>query len=62
MIVCPGGLTGSQIMGENQILIDMLKKQKKAGKWYCAIWAAPALVFASNKLIDDEFATAYPSF
>ena len=62
MIVCPGGMPGSQTLGEYKPLIEKLKKQKVAKKWYCAICAAPYLVFGANHLIDDEFATSYPSY
>ena len=62
MIVCPGGFSGCQTFSECKLLIEMLKKQKQAKKWYCAICAAPYLVFGANHLIDDEFATCYPSF
>ena len=39
----------------------MLQEQKKAGRWYCAICASPALVFEPHGLLVGESATAYPS-
>jgi 4-methyl-5(b-hydroxyethyl)-thiazole monophosphate biosynthesis len=38
-----------------------LEKQKKEGKAYAAICAAPAVVLASKGLIEGEGATCYPA-
>ena len=62
MIVCPGGLPNAEILGKNSTLIEMLKKQKKEGKWYCAICASPFEVFESNGLLEGEKGTGYPGY
>ena len=62
MIVCPGGLPNAQILGKNKTLIEMLKKQKSAGKWYCAICASPFEVLESNGLLEGEKGTGYPGY
>ena len=62
MIVCPGGLPNAQILGKNKTLIEMLKKQKSAGRWYCAICASPFEVFESNGLLEGEKGTGYPGY
>ena len=62
MIVCPGGLPNAEILGKNATLIEMLKKQKKDGKWYCAICASPFEVFESNGLLEGEKGTGYPGY
>eukprot|EP00826_Nyctotherus_ovalis_P049350 TRINITY_DN5957_c0_g2_i1.p1 TRINITY_DN5957_c0_g2~~TRINITY_DN5957_c0_g2_i1.p1 ORF type:complete len:206 (-),score=67.86 TRINITY_DN5957_c0_g2_i1:68-685(-) len=61
MIIIPGGLPGTEYVAKSPVAIEMLKKQKAAGKWIGAICAAPALVLAPNGLLDGEKATAYPS-
>ena len=62
MIICPGGLPNAQILGKNKILIEMLKKQKSAGRWYCAICASPFEVFERNGLLEGEQGTGYPGY
>mgnify|MGYP002523092349 CR=1 FL=1 len=62
MIVCPGGLPNAQILGKNKTLIEMLKKQKSEGIWYCAICASPFEVFESNGLLEGEKGTGYPGY
>ena len=62
MIVCPGGLPNAQILGKNKTLIEMLKKQKKEGRWYCAICASPFEVFEQNGILEGEVGTGYPGY
>ena len=62
MIVCPGGLPNGEILGKNKTLIEMLKTQKKEGRFYTAICASPYFVFELNGLFDGECGTCYPSF
>ena len=62
MIVCPGGLPNAQILGKNATLIGMLKKQKKEGRWYCAICASPFEVFEQNGILEGEVGTGYPDY
>lgn len=62
LIALPGGMPGATHLRDCATLIGLLKQQRQAGKWYAAICASPAMVFASHQLEDDVAATAYPSF
>lgn len=48
-------------MRDSEVLITLLEKQKKEGKPYAAICAAPAVVLASKGLLDGDGATCYPA-
>ena len=61
LIVCPGGLPNGEILGKNETLVGMLKKQKKENRWYSAICASPLFVFEKNGLFEGEKGTCYPS-
>ena len=61
MIVCPGGLPNAEYLGKCKELVEMLKKQKAANKYYTAICASPAMVFEANGLLEGEAGTCYPS-
>lgn len=62
MIAVPGGMPGAENLKNNPELIELLQTQQRAGKWYAAICAAPALVLASHGLLDNTHATCYPTF
>ena len=51
---------GATHLRDSEELISLLEKQKKDGKPYAAICAAPAVVLASKGLIEDG-ATCYPA-
>lgn len=61
LIVLPGGLPGAEHLRDCSVLIDMLKTQKRAGRLYAAICAAPAVALAPHGLLDDTQATCYPT-
>lgn len=61
LIVLPGGLGGAEHLRDCASLIDMLKSQKQAGRFYAAICAAPAVALAPHGLLDGKKATGYPS-
>lgn len=61
MIICPGGLPNAEYLGKCPDLIELLRKQKQAGRWYCAICASPAMVFEPHGLLEGEAGTCYPS-
>ncbi len=61
MIVLPGGMPGAVNLRNCSVLIEMLKKQKQAGKFIASICASPAVVLAEHHLIDDRKATCYPA-
>ena len=62
LIALPGGMPGATHLRDCATLIAKLKQQKQAGKWYAAICASPAVVFAAHDLDVDVATTAYPSF
>ncbi len=47
-------------MGKDKTLVEMLKKQKKEGRWLCAIWVAPYDVFQVKGLLEGEKGTGHP--
>lgn len=62
MIILPGGMPGAEHLRDCSPLIELLRKQKDAGKWYGAICAAPAIALQPNGLLDDTMnATCYPA-
>ncbi|GKY97653.1 hypothetical protein MPSEU_000723700 [Mayamaea pseudoterrestris] len=62
LVVLPGGLPGAEHLRDSKTLIDILKQQKAAGKYYGAVCASPAVAFAPNGLIEEgEPVTCYPA-
>lgn len=62
LIALPGGMPGAENLRDCELLINMLREQKASGKYYAAICASPAVVFAAHGLLDGYRATCYPSF
>ena len=62
LIALPGGMPGAENLKSCKQLITLLHRQHKAGKWYAAICASPAVVLAHHCLLDNVQATCYPSF
>ncbi|POM67814.1 hypothetical protein PHPALM_16115, partial [Phytophthora palmivora] len=61
LIMCPGG-PGAQQLHDSTELITMLQKQKRQGRYYGGICAAPAVVFIPHGLLDSGPATTHPSY
>jgi 4-methyl-5(b-hydroxyethyl)-thiazole monophosphate biosynthesis len=61
-IALPGGMPGAEHLRDSAELIEMLRKQKQAGRLYAAICAAPAVVLQHHRLIENVRATCYPAF
>lgn len=61
-IVVPGGVLGSEIIGQSARAIALLQQQAKAGRWRAALCAAPVLVLQNNDLIGAATLTAHPHF
>lgn len=59
MLVLPGGMPGTINLGKHSGLTHELKAAAKAGKWVCAICAAP-MVLGNLELLDGRNATIYP--
>ena len=60
VIVLPGGLPGAENLRDCHLLVEMLKRQKKAGRWIAAICAAPAFVLGTHGLAAGARVTGYP--
>jgi len=62
LIVLPGGMPGAENLRNSKELVAMLQRQKKAGRWFAAICAAPVTVLHHHGLLDGGVkATCYPS-
>jgi protein deglycase len=61
MIVLPGGMPGAENLRDCAPLIKLLRVQKLSGRWYAAICASPAMVFAHHGLVDGLKVTCYPT-
>lgn len=62
LIALPGGLPGAEHLRDCPVLIELLKSQKNSGRWFAAICASPAVVFASHGLEREFVTTAHPGF
>lgn len=61
-IALPGGMPGAEHLRDSAVLIEMLKKQKAAGKLYGAICASPVVALQPHGLLDGiRAATCFPS-
>ena len=60
-IVIPGGMPGATKISENNYAMNGVKKAIKQNKVIASICASPAVVLASNRLIDGKKATCYPA-
>ena len=60
-IVIPGGMPGATKISENACAMNGIKKAIKENKVIASICASPAVVLASNRLIDGKKATCYPA-
>lgn len=59
-IVLPGGMPGAEHLRDSAELIEMLRKQKQAGRLYAALCASPAVVLHHHKLIEKVRVTCFP--
>ena len=62
LIVLPGGEKGARAFTSHKMLMEKLRAQRIAHKWYGAICAAPALTLEPHGLLDGKKATCYPAF
>ncbi|MCD8089671.1 MAG: DJ-1/PfpI family protein [Clostridiales bacterium] len=61
MMILPGGLGGTNNIKANKKLVEALKAQAAAGKYVCAICAAPSAL-GVNGILKGKKATVYPGF
>jgi 4-methyl-5(b-hydroxyethyl)-thiazole monophosphate biosynthesis len=60
-IALPGGIPGAEHLRDSAELVEMLRKQKQAGRLYAAICASPAVVLQHHKLLEKVQATCFPA-
>jgi 4-methyl-5(b-hydroxyethyl)-thiazole monophosphate biosynthesis len=61
MIVCPGGMPGSEHLRDSSLLTTLLLAQEESGRFVAAICAAPVVVLQHHRLIAGRRATCHPS-
>ena len=59
-IILPGGEKGAKAFAKSKALMDAVKAQRMAHKWYGAICATPALALSPHGLLDGKQATCHP--
>jgi 4-methyl-5(b-hydroxyethyl)-thiazole monophosphate biosynthesis len=59
-VVCPGGLPGADNLAASKEIASFLKEMAVAGKWVCAICAAPARVLAPLGILAGKNFTCFP--
>ena len=59
-VVVPGGIPGADNIAASKAAGAFLKEMARAGKWVCAICAAPARVLFPLGLLAGKTATCYP--
>jgi len=62
LIALPGGLPGANHLRDCPQLIHMLQQQKDRGRYFAAVCASPAVVFASHGLEQGYATTSHPGF
>jgi protein deglycase len=62
LIVLPGGMPGAEHLRDCEIVTDLLKMQRNAGKLYGAICASPAVALLPHGLLAGRTATCFPTF
>lgn len=60
-IVLPGGLKGSESLGQSSEVKSILTEQEKAGRVIGAICAAPAVCLTAHGIGEGKSVTCYPS-
>ena len=61
-VVLPGGMPGAQYLADDSAVAAILTQQHNQQKWIAAICASPAVVLASQQLLQGRRATCYPGF
>jgi 4-methyl-5(b-hydroxyethyl)-thiazole monophosphate biosynthesis len=59
-VVCPGGLPGASNLAASKEVGALITEMARAGKWICAICAAPAFVLAPLGLLGGRKFTGFP--
>ncbi len=59
-VVLPGGMPGSVNLHNSRIVNDLVVKTYNAGKYVCAICAAPVVVLSPTGILNGKRAVCYP--
>jgi 4-methyl-5(b-hydroxyethyl)-thiazole monophosphate biosynthesis len=59
-VILPGGMPGSQTLGESKVVQDICKRHYSSGGIIAAICAAPALALAKFGLLNGKNVTGFP--
>ena len=62
LIVLPGGMPGAQRLAEHLPLAQRVQQQARAGQFFAAICAAPALALQGYGVLRQRRMTCYPAF
>ena len=62
LVVLPGGMPGAEHLRDSKDLETILERQRREGRLYAAICAAPVLVLQHHGLLDGRRATCHPDF
>lgn len=60
-VILPGGMPGSNHLRDSREVLDLVRKTHAAGRWVCAICAAPIVLEAAG-VIAGKTVTSYPGF
>ncbi len=60
-IVLPGGGEGTENLKNSDALVRLLRRQNDAGRWLCAICAAPTVLVEAGVLAEGLHVTCYPT-
>jgi 4-methyl-5(b-hydroxyethyl)-thiazole monophosphate biosynthesis len=62
LVALPGGMPGAEHVRDSRDLETILKRQRREGRLYAAICAAPVVVLQHHGLLDGRRATCHPDF
>jgi 4-methyl-5(b-hydroxyethyl)-thiazole monophosphate biosynthesis len=62
LIALPGGMPGAEHLRDSEVLFELVKAQRDAGRLYAAICASPAVAFLPHGLLAGRRATCFPSY
>ncbi len=62
LIALPGGMPGAEALRDSSILIDLIRRQAREGRFYAAICASPAVVLYPLGLLEGKRFTCHPHF
>ena len=61
-LILPGGMPGAENLANSGRVIELIRRQNKAGKMIAAICASPAVVLTKADVLAGKRVTCYPGF